>query len=72
LETEQTGGEDRWLAFLAAAHAEAGNFEEAVGHQRRYLQSAKDDERAAAMERLSLYEQRLPIREVAQPCETVL
>jgi hypothetical protein len=53
------------LETLAAAYAEAGQFDEAVRYQTRALDDAalKGDLRAAAKERLELYKQKKPYRE---------
>jgi tetratricopeptide (TPR) repeat protein len=63
---EQTGWKDpSCLDTLAAAYAEAGQFEEAVRYQTRALDdpTLKGDLRAAASRRLELYQQKRPFRE---------
>jgi serine/threonine-protein kinase len=54
-----------YLDTLAAAYAEAGQFEEAVRYQTRALEAPalKDDFRTAAKQRLELYRQKKPYRE---------
>ncbi len=58
-------GYDRWecLGTLAAAQAEAGDFEEAVAIQKKSLRRAPDEERDGCKERLELYKAREPYRE---------
>jgi serine/threonine-protein kinase len=63
---ERTGWKNpSCLDTLAAAYAEAGQFEEAVRYQTRALEDPKlkDDFRTAAKERLQLYRQKKPFRE---------
>jgi serine/threonine-protein kinase len=63
---EQTGWKNRsCLDTLAAAYAEAGQFDEAVRYQTRALDDPKlkDDFRTAARGRLELYKQKKPFRE---------
>jgi Tfp pilus assembly protein PilF len=54
-----------FLATLAAAHAEAGNFDDAVHWQKKALQSRdyERDEGESARERLRLFEDHRPYRE---------
>jgi hypothetical protein len=53
------------LGTLAAAYAEAGQFEEAVRYQTRALDdpALKDDFRTAARQRLELYRHKKPFRD---------
>src|SRR5262249_1394053 len=63
---ERTGWKDpRYLDTLAAAYAEAGQFEEAVRYEARALEDPKltDELRAAARQRLELYLQKKPFRD---------
>jgi tetratricopeptide (TPR) repeat protein len=63
---EQTHWKDPvCLDTLAAAYAEAGQFEEAVRYQTRALEAPalKDDFRTAAQQRLELYRQKKPFRD---------
>jgi serine/threonine-protein kinase len=63
---EHTGWKDPLcLDTLAAAYAEAGQFEEAVRYETRTLEdpTLKDDMWAAAMQRLELYQQKRPFRD---------
>jgi serine/threonine-protein kinase len=57
--------EPRYQATLAAAYAEAGQFEEAVRYQTRVLDdpALQGDGRTAAEQRLELYRQKKPWRE---------
>jgi Zn-dependent membrane protease YugP/tetratricopeptide (TPR) repeat protein len=58
---ELAGGKPvEWLEVLAAAHAEAGNFEEAVKWQEKRLEGAHPEERDEAETRLNLYRKRQP------------
>jgi Zn-dependent membrane protease YugP/Tfp pilus assembly protein PilF len=60
---ELAGGKPvEWLEVLAAAHAEAGNFEEAVKWQEKRLEEAHPEGRDEAEARLSLYRNRQPFR----------
>jgi tetratricopeptide (TPR) repeat protein len=54
-----------YLDTLASAHAEAGQFEDAVRYQTRALEdpTLKGDFRTAAMQRLELYRQKKPFRD---------
>jgi serine/threonine-protein kinase len=56
---------DRCLDVLAAAYAEAGQFEDAVRYQTRALESPKlrADLKTAFTQRLELYQQKKPFRE---------
>jgi serine/threonine-protein kinase len=63
---EQTGWKDHFcLDTLAAAYAEAGQFEEAVRYQARALQdpTLTGDLRTAALGRFELYRQKQPYRD---------
>jgi tetratricopeptide (TPR) repeat protein len=63
---ERTGWKDPFCVdTLAAAHAEAGQFEEAVRYQTRALEdpALKGDLRTAARQRLELYRQKKPSRD---------
>lgn len=63
---ERTGWKDpMYLDTLAAAYAEAGQFEEAVRYQTRALEdpTLKGDLRKAARQRLELYRQKKPFRD---------
>jgi tetratricopeptide (TPR) repeat protein len=57
-----------YLDTLAAAHAEAGNFDQAIKYQKEGLLLAKAEPKllAEARQRLSLYEQHKPYRENAK------
>jgi tetratricopeptide (TPR) repeat protein len=54
-----------YIDTLAAAHAEAGNFDQAIGYQKRALSMAQDepDVMKEAQQRLDLYEKHKPYRE---------
>lgn len=54
-------GRQCWIV-LAAAHAESGNFDEAIDSQRRAIALADDTEKEHEAERLGLYESHLPYR----------
>jgi tetratricopeptide (TPR) repeat protein len=56
-----------WLDVLAAAHAEAGNFDEAIRWQQKCIDEANIDNRSAMQSRLELYQAGLPYRD--QPHE---
>jgi hypothetical protein len=57
---------------LAAAYAEAGNFDSAVKWETRYLQFNLSKHRAdGARRRLALYQQKQPYREVLTGDENV-
>jgi hypothetical protein len=62
-------GYDPWycLGTLAAAHAEAGDFEEAVRWAKESLRGAPDVERAGCKERIKLYQDEQPYRETPSP-----
>jgi serine/threonine-protein kinase len=51
-----------WLAVLAAAHAEAGDFEEAVRWQRQCLDQSPAKEKARLQETLEQYQAGQPFR----------
>lgn len=55
-----------YLDTLAAAHAAAGQFEEAVQRAKHSLEKATDQQKKPISERLRLYEQRKPFREQTQ------
>ncbi len=58
------GRDPRSIGTLAAAYAEAGDFDAAVKWQTRLLESTlPDDEAADARQRLGLYQQHIPSRE---------
>jgi len=58
---ELTGFQDAgYLDTLAAAHAEAGEFDEAVKRAKEAFQLADEKEKAALIERLKLYESKKP------------
>lgn len=50
------------LMALAAAHAEAGDFRQAVRYQKQAIRTADDDEKPLQKERLRLYEAGKPLR----------
>jgi Zn-dependent membrane protease YugP/tetratricopeptide (TPR) repeat protein len=52
-----------WLAVLAAAYAEAGNFEEAVKWQTKSLDGSLPEEKAELQKRLERYRNRKPYRD---------
>jgi tetratricopeptide (TPR) repeat protein len=52
-----------WLAVLAAAHAEAGDFEKAVRCQGNCLEASPDTAKAEAQERLELFQAGRPLRD---------
>jgi tetratricopeptide (TPR) repeat protein len=52
-----------WLDVLAAAHAEIGNFDEAVRWQRKCLDQSSPETKAEQQARLELYEGRQPFRD---------
>jgi len=52
-----------WYAVLAAAYAEAGDFDQAVSWQTKCLEQSKPSEQPAMRERLALFESRQPFRE---------
>lgn len=52
-----------FLDTLAAAHAENGQFEQAVSRAREAIEIADDERKAAVQKRLQLYEDRQPYRE---------
>jgi uncharacterized protein len=52
-----------WLAILAAAHAETGNFEEAVRLQTHCLVEARPEDQGAMRDRLELYRTGQPYRD---------
>jgi Zn-dependent membrane protease YugP/Flp pilus assembly protein TadD len=59
-----SGGQPvEWLAILAAAHAEAGDFAEAVRWQTKCRDESPPAARAEVQSRLDLYEARRPYRE---------
>lgn len=58
------------LMALAAAHAEAGDFPQAVRYQRQVLRAATDDDKPLQQERLRLFESRKPLRLKAAFSET--
>jgi tetratricopeptide (TPR) repeat protein len=63
---KRTGWKDfRYVDTLAAAYAEAGQFEQAIRYQTRALEdpTLKGDLRKAAMQRLELYWQKKPFRD---------
>jgi Flp pilus assembly protein TadD len=55
------------LDTLAAAYAETGRFDKAVATARQALALTSVDQKASIEERLRLYEQNQPFRDVAQP-----
>ncbi len=59
---------DAWycLGTLAAAYAEGGDFEEAIHWARESLRGAPERERAACRERVKLYKEGRPYRELAK------
>jgi len=58
-------GTMEWVvqACLAVAHAEAGNFEQAVKHQRKVVDLAPDEEKPHQRDRLRLFESGKPFHE---------
>lgn len=58
-----------YIDTLAAAHAEAGNFDEAIKYQKQILPMAQEEPKLAeeAKQRLTLYEHRKPYREEPKP-----
>jgi tetratricopeptide (TPR) repeat protein len=52
-----------WLPIMAAAHAEAGDFAEAIRWQTRYRDECPPDSKASAEARLELYRSGQPYRE---------
>jgi hypothetical protein len=48
---------------LAAAYAEAGDFDQAVSWQTKCLEQSKPNDQPAMRERLALFESRRPFRE---------
>jgi tetratricopeptide (TPR) repeat protein len=54
-----------WLPIMAAACAEAGDFDEAVRWQGRFLAESAHPPRESALRRLELYQARLPCRACA-------
>jgi len=56
-------GDFRYLATLAAAHASAGNFDEALKVQAQVLKLAPKADLARNERRLKLYQQHIPFRE---------
>jgi tetratricopeptide (TPR) repeat protein len=61
---ELAGGKPvEWCATLAAAHAEAGNFEAAVQWQAKCLDESPAQARAEIQARLELYHARQPFRD---------
>jgi tetratricopeptide (TPR) repeat protein len=57
----------RYLAVLAAAHANAGQFDEAQAVQARVIDLAPAEERPAQQKRLELYASSQPLRDVKEP-----
>jgi serine/threonine-protein kinase len=55
-----------WLPILAAAHAETGNFDEAMRWQTRFLEAAPEAAKAEAQSRLELYRSGQPLRELGR------
>jgi tetratricopeptide (TPR) repeat protein len=55
------------LGTLAAAHAEAGDFEEARDFAKQSLRRAPEAERPGCQERLRLYKEQRPYREAPRP-----
>lgn len=51
-----------YLDTLAAAHAEAGQFDQAIAREKEALDKASTEEKAAIKERLQLYESSKPFR----------
>jgi tetratricopeptide (TPR) repeat protein len=56
--------QSEWLEALAAAHAEAGNFDEAARWQRKCLDQSSPETRAEQQARLELYEGGQPFHEL--------
>jgi tetratricopeptide (TPR) repeat protein/Zn-dependent membrane protease YugP len=52
-----------WLAVLAAAHAEAGKWEQAIDWQTKCLESAPPEQRTQQEQRLALYQAGQPFRD---------
>jgi tetratricopeptide (TPR) repeat protein len=61
------GQEPTWLCILAAAHAEVGDFAEAVRVQEECLAAVPEKEKAELQARLNLYRTRQPFREIPAP-----
>jgi Zn-dependent membrane protease YugP/Tfp pilus assembly protein PilF len=57
-----------WLATLAAAHAENGDFEEAVKWQIKCIDESPETARTELEEALRLYQTRHPLRDRTAPC----
>jgi len=57
------GKEPAWLEILAAAHAEAGNFEEAVRLETQRLADSPTGHKTDLQARLDLYRTGQPLRE---------
>ena len=51
------------LATLAAAYAESGDFKQAVEQQKKAIELASEENRAAYLSRLKLYKQGKPYRD---------
>jgi tetratricopeptide (TPR) repeat protein len=59
-----------WLSVFAAAHAEAGNFEEAVRWQKECLETSPEETRNQLRQQLELYEAGQPFRDDAVAATT--
>jgi tetratricopeptide (TPR) repeat protein len=60
-----------WLGILAAAHAEAGNFEEAIGWQSQCLDGSPAPFKSAMEARLALFRAHQPYREPSPNGSTI-
>jgi hypothetical protein len=58
--------EIEWLGILAAAHSEAGDFDQAVHWQTQCLEKAPAAQRGELAARLELYRARQPYRDTAR------
>jgi tetratricopeptide (TPR) repeat protein len=59
-----------WYEILAAAYAEAGNFEKAIEYQNRCLEKAEGEHALEMKKRLELYQSRTPYRAIPESPST--